>query len=388
MASALEGIVVVDCSWGTAGPMATGQMADHGATVIRVEPPGGDPFREASTDYAVFNRGKESAVVDLKRDDGREVLYRLLEGADVFVESWQPGVADRLGAGWETLHARFPALVYCSISGYGQEGTDRDRPGYEALVLARRGIMYEQAGVREPPIFLGVPMASHGAAFLALSGVLTAIYRRGIDGIGRRVDAALFDGALVGNSMWWMAGENAPEPPGGDPRRRLLNGSFRCADGEYLGVHTAAVGGHGRLMNVLGLGDRIAPAKGTVEMAEPLTPEEAELRAAEVPRILATRPRDEWERDILAADVACIPLLRPGEVFDNRQVVHNGMAVEIDDPDLGRVTQVGVAAKLSATPGRVRGPQPRTGEHTNTRLVAAGYSPAEIAALRASGAVG
>jgi len=114
----LDGLTVIDASWGHAGPMATGLMADHGATVVRVEPPGGDPYRDVVA-RAAFDRGKESLVLDLRKPDGADAALRLLEGADVFVHSWQPGVAERLGLGYEDLHARYPRLVYCAITGYG-----------------------------------------------------------------------------------------------------------------------------------------------------------------------------------------------------------------------------------------------------------------------------
>ena len=141
MPGPLEGLRVVDCSWGAAGPRATGMLADDGADVIWVEPPAGDPWRRALPAAAsVFNRGKRSRVLDLTRPDGRDAVCELVAAADVFVESWRPGIADRLGVGYAVLHERNPALVYCSISGFGVDGPRRDVPGHEALVpRARRG---------------------------------------------------------------------------------------------------------------------------------------------------------------------------------------------------------------------------------------------------------
>src|SRR5262245_60563192 len=138
MSGPIQHLRVVDCTRGTAGPRATGVLADFGADVIWVEPPGGDPYREElSVPYSVFNRGKRSLVLDLPKE--REALFGLLETADVFIQSWRPGVAERLGLGYEDLHRQFPGLVYCSISGFGTDGPNRDVPGYEAIVHALIG---------------------------------------------------------------------------------------------------------------------------------------------------------------------------------------------------------------------------------------------------------
>ena len=165
MSGILEGLRVVDCSWGTAGPQATGLLADYGADVVWVEPPGGDPLRRRQPAAAsVYNRGKRSIVLDLKDATQRETLAALTRRADVFVESWRPGVAERLGLGFDTLHALNPGLVYCSISGFGPDGPYRDVVGYESFVHAIVGTMAQQAGHREGPIFQGLPFASTGAA--------------------------------------------------------------------------------------------------------------------------------------------------------------------------------------------------------------------------------
>jgi crotonobetainyl-CoA:carnitine CoA-transferase CaiB-like acyl-CoA transferase len=198
MPGPLEGLTIVDCSRGAAGPRATGILADYGADVVWIEPPGGDPWRrERPAATSVFNRGKRSAVLDVAEDPDLQRLFSLIDGADVFVESWRPGVAGGFGLGWDDLHERNPRLVYCSISGFGTSGPHRDLPDYEALVHALVGTMAEQAGHREGPIFQGLPFASIGAAYLALIGVLGALLRRDEDGRGRRVETSLWDGALA-----------------------------------------------------------------------------------------------------------------------------------------------------------------------------------------------
>src|SRR5437899_1252903 len=180
MPGPLNGIRVVDCSRGTAGPRATGILADYGADVVWVEPPGGDPWRdELAAPYSAYNRGKQSRVLDVRDDTARAGLLDLVATADVFVESWRPGAATRLGL------------------------------GYEALVHAIAGTMASQPGHREGPIFEGLPFASIGASYLAVIGVLAALYRRGDDGFGRWVETSLLDGALSYFMMWGDTDEAA-----------------------------------------------------------------------------------------------------------------------------------------------------------------------------------
>jgi crotonobetainyl-CoA:carnitine CoA-transferase CaiB-like acyl-CoA transferase len=371
MAGPLEGLRVVDASWGTAGPRLTGLLADYGADVVRIEPSGGDPFQDLlAAQYAVFNRGKRSVVLDLRREDARARVGGLLASADLFVETWSPGTAERLGLGYEELHRRYPRLVCCSISGFGQEGPNRDVPGYEPLVHALVGTMGEQPGWREGPIFEGVPFASIGAAYLAAIGVLGALLRREEDGTGRHVETSLLDGALAYLSMLWGEADVSPPPrdPGG---ARLIARNFMCADGEYMGVHTGAVGAFGRLMQLVGLDDRIPPSATGLDMGVPLEPDQRILLHERLPEIFAGEPRATWIDRLTAADVCAIPLNSPLAVFDEPQVLNNGMRIELDDPVLGTVQQVGPPLSFSETPGQVNGPAPRIGEHTAEVLDAA-----------------
>jgi crotonobetainyl-CoA:carnitine CoA-transferase CaiB-like acyl-CoA transferase len=365
MGGPLEGLRVVDGSRGVAGWRTTGMLADYGADVVWVEPPGGDPCRpHAPAAAAVFNRGKRSVELDLASDDGRSALLALIEHADVFVESWRPGVAAGLGLGRDVLEQRNPGLVSCSISGFGTDGRHRDVPGYEALVHALVGTMAEQPGHRDGPIFEGLPFAGIGAAHLALIGTLAALYRRTIDGLGRHVETSLLDGALAYLSMLW--GES-DATMGGMPaigRHRLVARSFLCADGTYLGVHTGAVGAFGRLMVALGLDDRIPPSANGLDMGVSLTAEQRTILDTEIHDIFAAKSRRDWVAILRDADVCAIEHLQPCEVFDQPQAQANGMVVELDDPVLGPVQQVAPAAKFSATPATVRSAAPTPGQHT------------------------
>ena len=387
MPGPLDGVHVVDLSWGMAGPMATGQLADYGASVTRVERPRGDPYR-SYVSGAVYDRGKRSVILDVRTEQGSSALHRLLAKADVFVESWRPGQAARMGLGSDVLLARYPRLVYCSVSGYGAESRDSDRPGYDSLISARLGSMAEQQGPDGRPVYLGVPIASIGTALLAVIGITAALYEREATGRGQWVETSLVDGSLAFLSMFWERLEHLPDPgpvvaPSTPSRYRLLVRSFQCADGEFLGVHTGAGGSHGRLMECLGLSDRVPAVRGVQEKTVPLTEEEARIVAEEIPAILASRPRAHWLEVLRANDVTAIPVLRQTEAFLEPQVDANELVVAVDDPELGRVEQVGVAARFRATPGAVVRGAPVPGQHTHEVLAELGYTDPEIAAFGA-----
>jgi crotonobetainyl-CoA:carnitine CoA-transferase CaiB-like acyl-CoA transferase len=360
----LAGLRVVDCSSGEAGTRASGLLADYGADVIWVEPPGGDPERHRlRVLYAVTNRGKRSVTLDLSLAADVETLWSLLSSADVFLESWAPGQGESLGFGYDAVHDRAPHLVVCSVTGFGPEGPWRDVPAREALVHSLVGTTGEQVGHREAPIYEGLPFASIGAGYLAVIGMLAAVYRRQDDGIGRHVETSLLDGALAYLSMMW-GDTDAGAPPHTPGTMRLVAGTFLCADDEYLGVHTGAVGAFSRLMKVLGLDARIASSGAADEMGKPLTEVERDLLSTEIHKIFATAPRSVWLDRLRAADVCAIEHLHPGEVFDQPQVHENGMVVIVDDPFLGPVEEVGPPVRFSRSSARVGGPAPRPGEHT------------------------
>ena len=366
MAGPLEGIRVVDCSRGIAGARMTWFLADYGCDVIWVEPPGGDPWRdELAVSYSVYNRNKRSIELGLSDPADHQTLLDLLETADVFVETWRPGVAERLGLGYETVRSRVPRLVYCSISGYGPSGPYDDLPGYGALVHAATGMMGAQFGHREGPIFLGLPQASNGAAYMGLIGVLAALYRREDDGWGRRVETSLVDGVLAYMAQAWGYGDASPSVVNmasfGVPR--FVTRTFLCADHEWLGLSTFGGGAFDRLMKALGIDDRIPPVEGAGVTTQ-LSPVEASIVFNEIPEIFLSQPRQVWLDRLIDADVAAIPVLRPGQVFDEPQAVHNKMVIELTDSVLGPIQQVAAPITFEQTPGAGTTPAPTVGQHT------------------------
>jgi len=369
MPGPLAGLRVVDCTRGTAGPRLTWVLADYGADVIWVEPPGGDPYRdELAVPYSVYGRNKRSIEVDLKDAEGRATLDALLGTADVFVESWRPGTAERLGLDDATLKERFPGLVHCSISGFGPEFAEDDLPGHEALVQAVSGLMGAQMGHREPPIYVGLPIASNGAAYMGLIGILAALLRREDDGVGRHVETSLLDGTYAYLSQAWGYSEESLAKPMMLGGARFVSRTFQCADGEWLGVCTFGRGGFDRFIKVMGVEDRFQKAEPGAGVMTPLTPEELEVLHFGLPEVFAKENRKVWVERLLEADIAAIPVLRQGEVFDEPQTVHNAMVIEVDDPVLGTVQQAAPAVRYDGTPAVVGRPAPTPGQHTEEIL--------------------
>ena len=381
MPGPLAGLRVIDCTTGTAGTRVGGGLADYGADVIWVERPGGDPLRDGlAVEYSVYNRGKRGVELDLTTDEGRAALDGLLRAADVMISSWRPGVADNLGIGYAQLHERHPHLVVCEVSGFGADGPYRDIPGLESLVFGVVGVTAEQVGVREAPIYVGLPFASLGAAYMAQIGILAALHRRVTDGHGRHVETSLVDGTLAYLGMVWSDSDDPSAAPRLNPGgRRLVSRTFLCADDEYLGVHTGAVGAFDRFIEVVGLRDEIPMPESGSSMALALTADQVVTMRDRIPEIFLTRTREEWLRVLLDADVCAIPVLRPGEAFDEPQARHNNMVVRVDDPVLGAVEQVAPPAKFSAMPPAAPQRAPRAGEHTQAVLAEYRNLPAQTA---------
>ena len=370
MPGALDGVRILDLSWGIAGPLGVLLLAEQGADVIKVEPPGGDPFR-AYDGYRVWNRSRRSLEVDLKSERGREVFERLLGTADVLVESFRPGVMERLGFGYDVVHDTHPRVVYLSCPAYPDGHRYAQRPGYDALVQASSGQMWEQPGWRPGPVFLHMPMPSMGAIYLVPLGVLAALSARERPGRGQHVETSLYQGALLYTTQIWQDVEKATNafhelmgksyPPG--IHQAMI---FECAGGEWL--HYSVMSGLApkkTMDDVLGLTD-MPDAYAFMSL-----PQEERERISEVRR---ARFR-EWKRaelidELRANDHAVDPIDPPELVFGHPQTIANGMAVTVDDPEVGATTQMGVPIHLLGTPGSVRGPRPRLGEHTAEVLAA------------------
>ena len=398
MAGVLDGLVVLDLSWGIAGPMASMMLADHGARVTRIEPPGGDPFRQLSG-YRVWNRGKRSAILDLKRDDDRQCLLNLARAADIVMESFRPGAAQRLGIGFEALRAINPRLIYCSISGYGRDGAHSGRPAYDALVAARTGLQWEQRGwpgtpmdhvlgrlgpnpeleapegcaqgvKREGPLFVYSPWPSLAACYLATLGISSALRAREITGRGQLVETSLLQGAMAACVAGWARVEN-PDASGYRTwvmDRRSPKGLMECRGGRWVhqwpinpfAVVEAAKAD--RLDDITQIPrNKDHPARIGME------PDELSILFYYYPLMAeAFRkfPADEWARFGARLDVGLQPVRTPEEALQDPALLADGCVAEVEDPELGRIRHVGIVYQMDRSPGRIAGPAPRAGQHT------------------------
>lgn len=363
MAQALDGIRILDLSWGIAGPLGTLLLAEHGADTIKVEPPGGDPFRSYDG-YRVWNRSRRSVQCDLKHDAGRDAFLQLVETADVVVEAFRPGVLDRLGVGWDVLHERNERLVLCSVPAYPAGHRWAHRPGYDALVQAASGQQWEQPGWRMGPIFLHMPMPSMGAVYLVPTAILAALHARTRTGRGQRASTSLLQGAMLYTTQIWQMVEKADNqfhelmgksyPPG--IHQQMI---FECANNEW--VHASVLSGLTPIKSqdeLLGLDD--APDPFTF-MALPM--EEREKVNVKRREAFKTKDRAELVAAFRENNHAIEPIVTPEAKYAHPQVVANGMTVTLDEPGLGEVTQMGIPIHLLGTPGAIKGRCPTVGEH-------------------------
>ncbi len=379
MQGALSGIRVLDLSRLLPGPFLTMVLADMGADVVKIEAPGvGDYIRQMppakkdlSGRYLAVNRNKRSLVLDLKQPAGRDTLLRMAERADVVVESFRPGVMDRLGVGYSALAARNPRLVLCSISGYGQTGPYTQRAGHDLDYLALAGVLAMGGAPTEWPTMPGVQIADlAGGALWGATAVLGALVGRERTGAGAHLDISMTDGALallaaeLGN---WDAGAANPSR-GNQPLSGGLAcyGVYRTSDDRYLAVGALEPKFWIAFNQAIGrkwdLAELIAPP-----------PRQAEIRA-EVQAILATRTRDEWAAFFAERDCLCEPVLELEELTDHALHRARGVFFTIDDEELGPVLQVRTPVGVPEQSTRA----PRLGENGREVLAEYGFNADEI----------
>jgi crotonobetainyl-CoA:carnitine CoA-transferase CaiB-like acyl-CoA transferase len=392
----LSGLKVVDLTRVLSGPYCTMLLADMGARVIKVEQPGrgddtrawGPPFQAAESAYFLsINRNKESVTLDLKRPEGRRLLEDLLEGADILVENFKPGTMERLGVGYETAHARWPRMVYCSISGFGQTGPRRDQPGYDAVVQAEGGLMSITGDAAGPPFRLGVAISDIVSGMFAAQGIALALFARTRTGAGQRVDISMLDSTvalLTYQAAIYFATGSAPGRMGNRHPTIVPYETFATADGDLV----LAVGNDEqwcRFCEAAGLGAlavdiRFGTNRARVAHYDVLRPLLADR--------LRQRTRGDWLATFSAASIPCGSVRDVAEVLDDPQLHARSMIEAVEHAVLGTVQVLGVPIKLSATPGHVRSAPPTLGQHTDIILrTELGLTEQQIAALRTSGVI-
>ncbi|MEZ5098845.1 MAG: CoA transferase [Thermoleophilia bacterium] len=393
---ALSHLRVVDASQVMAGPYCAMLLADLGADVVKVEPPGGETTRHSlgpvqpwgeSAAFLAVNRNKRSLVVDLKAPGGVDLYRRLAASADVLVESWRPGTAERLGVGWEQLRVENPRLVYAAISGFGSTGPHAGRGGYDIITQGASGIMSVTGFPGGEPAKAGVPLTDIGAGMLCAVGILAALAARERTGEGQLVDTSLFEAGLVFGAweatQLWASG-TLPGPLGSAHRLSAPYQAIRTRDGhvtigafaQNLWAAAATAFGHPEWVDDPRFAtgqDRLAHREELIELIETVS---------------TTEPSAHWLDRLLAAGVPCGPVNDYAAAFADEQTLAREMVVEAEHPQAGRIRMLGIPVKLSGTPGAVRRRPPLLGEHADELLAELGYGPAEIDALRADGALG
>jgi len=391
MPGALDGTQILELGSYVTGPFAAMLCADLGASVIKIEAPGqGDPFRGwqdvgYSPTFCAMNRNKRSLTLNAQSPEGKEILLRLARDADVIIENMRPGVVDRLGIGYGAIHALNPRIIYCSISGFGQDGPYRDRPGYDTIGQAMAGLLSVLTDL-EAPKGVGISISDHITGVFACYGILAALLARERTGKGQKVETSLIQASIAfaaENAARYLATRISPRRAN---RLRLAQVyAFVAGDGLPFVVHLSSPQKfwHG-----------LAEAVGRPELKEDPRFVNKEAREKNydalselLTEIFRTGPRADWLSLLATRDVPSAPLLTLDEVFADPQVRHLGMEVELRHPKMGPVKLAGTGVLLSGTPVRMELAPPLLGEHTEEILLEAGLGREEIEALKGKGVV-
>jgi len=391
----LMGVKVLDVSQVMAGPYSCMLLADMGADVIKVEPPGnGDQTRGAmgfkmkgpdSMGFLNMNRNKRSIAINLKSEAGKAILFKLVKEADILVENYRPGVMKRLGVGYEVMSKINPALVYVSISGFGQSGPWAMRPGFDLMAQAMSGIMSVTGNGDGKPVKAGVPVADIGCALFATYAALSAYIGAKNTGQGQYIDASLFDSALAfsiwDTSEYWGTG-NPPVALGTANRMTAPYQAVKAKDGYFvMGATNNKL--WQKLCEILERPDLLQKVEYQT-IAGRLGQREQLIQ--ELENSFALKSADEWIDLLLEHGIPAGPILDYPQAFESEHGRHRQMRIEIDHPLEGKVPNIGFAVKMQGTPQEVRRHPPLLGEHTQEVLMQAGFTPDEIKALEEQGA--
>jgi crotonobetainyl-CoA:carnitine CoA-transferase CaiB-like acyl-CoA transferase len=389
---ALEGTVCIDVSGHVAGPYAGSLLGDLGCEVIKVElPDGGDTHRGRNPKYEgygpsfrVLNRNKKSVTLNLREKKGREILLKLLETADVLIENFRPPTRQRLGLDYEKLSKVNPKLIHCSISGYGQSGPYRDKPGFDTIGQALSGMLSLVTDFDNPKV-AGFSITDHSSGIFAAHGIMAALLAREKTGRGQFVDVSLLQVSLAFIESHVADYLNGGEAVSRDnfPRGRIY--CFVCADEKPLVIHLS---GHQQAW------EGLLKAAGQMDLLEDArfaTRKDRSERHWEIVKILQetfrSQPREHWLPRLDANDIPNAPINSIQEVFNDPQVKHMGIPKQIDHPKMGKSNLVGSPINLSDTPAQFFRAAPLLGEHTDEILSRLGFDKEAIQELRSTGVI-
>ncbi|HYM00280.1 MAG TPA: CoA transferase [Blastocatellia bacterium] len=394
MTLALDGMRVLEITQVMSGPFCGLLLADMGADVIKVEKPGGDDSRRMapptingeSAAFMSINRNKRGLGLNLKTEEGRAIFKRLAAASDILIENFRPGAMAKLGLGYDDLAPANPALIYCSISGFGQTGPYRDRGGFDLVAQAMSGMISITGHPDQTPVKVGVPIADLNAGMYACYAILSAYIHRLKTGKGQRIDASLLESSLAytfwESAMFFATGEN-PKAMGSAHRLSAPYQVFKAADG-YFALGAANQSNWKRLCEVIQRPDLLHDPRFVDNPTRVLN--QLDLTRV-LEDVFKQRTLNQWISAFEEAGVPVGPVYSFDQVYQDPQVIDREMSVEINHPKAGPTRLIGIPVKLSETPGRIRRPAPTLGQHTDEILGEAGLDQPEIKSLREKKAV-
>jgi crotonobetainyl-CoA:carnitine CoA-transferase CaiB-like acyl-CoA transferase len=388
--SVLDGVKILDLSQILAGPLSSMILGDLGANVIKIEPPEGDAARSMGDTFLhgishyllTVNRNKRSIVMDLKMKEGKEAFYRLAKEADVLLENFRPGTVKKLGIDYPTIAKINPRIIYCSISGFGQDGPYKDRPAMDPIVQAMGGIMGITGGPQSGPQKVGAPIGDSVASLLATIGILGALRLREKTGIGQKIEISMLDGIVFMLIPWeahfFIKGKSRPLT--GNQHFQLAPcNAYRARDGGYLMLMVHNQKHWINLCECLGRSELIEDPRFRTN---PDRLKNVDALNRILGEIFIGKPQGEWVKGLTEQGVMIAPVYTLEQLFQDPQIVHDGVVAEIDHPISGKIKVLNTPIRFSKTPVRIKKSPPILGQHSKEILLEFGFTEEEIKRLR------